>query len=265
MQDFVGSKLTNPSFAQMAEEVYSQILITTAEKLKLDALAPLYADAIERLKRLILRQTGFAETEQAQRADQNRDALWRSIYYSIYYLRYLSADHSLYPAVQVLLALISPYKGLDNDEYTKETSEIDGFLSAAQEKSALDALKKLGLQPLLEALSDANASFKSAITTRTGTSATRAAETGTESTDSARRAVVELHHQIVARVNAVAELEGTADVTAFINQANAIAEHYEMVMRNQGKKTGKPVPAAETGAETPQTPTPAAPPSSQTE
>ena len=73
----------------------------------------------------------------------------------------------------------------------------------------------------------------------TGTSATRAAETGTESTDSARRAVVELHHQIVARVNAVAELEGTADVTAFINQANAIAEHYETVMRNQGKKVGE--------------------------
>lgn len=30
--------------------------------------------------------------------------------------------------------------------------------------------------------------------------------------------------------------ESMADVTAFIQQANAIAEHYEMVMRNQGKK-----------------------------
>ena len=235
MNEFIGSRLTHGSFLQMSQEIYTEILNTTPEALKLEVQAPLYADAITRLSNLVQRQTGYAETVDVTRADANRDALWMSIYYAVDYLRHLDPTSSLYPHVQRLLPAISPYKGMARHELTKETSEIEGFLAVASQTDNLAALKALGLEKLLAALTTENDKLKTSATTRTGSAATRAIGTGDETTDQVRRQTVDLYRQIAARVNAVQQLESTPAVVAFISKVNAIADHYTTVMANQGK------------------------------
>lgn len=236
--DFVGSKLTHGSFHQMCLEISKQIAITTPAALRLEALAPQYADAVARMGKVILRQSGYAETLDVSRTDANRDALFYSIYYAVHYLRSLSADHALHPHVKQLLPLINTYKGISQHELNKESSEIAGFLANASLPDNAKAMQALGLTPLLAALSDENQKLQQSAATRTGAAATRAAATGDDSTDTVRRELVDLHHRIVARVNAVAELDGTPEVETFIAYANKVAEHYRMVMANQAKKSG---------------------------
>jgi len=258
MNEFVGSKLTHGSFHQMSSELYSQVLVTTPAPLKLEALAPQYADAIGRMGKLIRRQTGYAETADVSLADANRDALWNSLYYCLHYLRALDPSHALYPHVKQLLPVFSPYTSIYKHELTKETSEIDGFMAAMSQKENADAAKALGITPLLGALTAENDKLKTSTTTRTSGAATRAAGLGEESTDQVRAEIVRIYRQMVARVNAVAELEGTDEVSKFIQEANGIAAHYETVMRNQGKKQGeKPEPTPE--------PTPAQQPTTTSE
>lgn len=238
MIDFVGSKLTHGSFHQMCLETQQQITLATPAALKLEALAPEYADAVARLGKVIRRQSGFAETADVRRIDTNRDALFYSIYYAVHHLRSLSADHALYPHAQQLLPLVHTYKSISHHELNKQTSEIAGFITAASQADNLKALEALGITPLLSALSLENKKLQQTAATRTGSAATRSAATGQDSTDSVRRELVSLHHRIVARVNAVAELDSTPEVEAFIAYANQVAEHYRVVMANQGKKAG---------------------------
>ncbi|MEL5896211.1 DUF6261 family protein [Bacteroides sp. GD17] len=251
MKEFVGSRLTNGSFLQMNQEISVQITTATAEALKVEQLSPLYTDALERLSVLINRQTGYAETADVSRHDQNRDALFRSIYWAIDYLHTLDPSSSLYRHVQQLLPAIAPYRGIADHELTKETSEITGFIASLSSKPNADAVKALGLSPLIEALDSENTDVSAALSNRTSTAATRAQATGDASTDRVRREVVDVYRRIVARVNAVAELEPSAAVTGFIRQANAIGEHYATVMANQGKTgaTSAPAPQTRTASE----------------
>lgn len=248
MKDFVGSALTNASFLQMNDELYKLILKTTPAALKLEALAPQYADAIGRLSGLIKRQSGYAETVDVSRTDANRDSLWRSLYYSVHYLHQLDPSHALYKHVHRLMPLFSAYKGIDRDELTKETSEIDGFLAAIDTDANAAAIEALGLTPIIGALATENDKLKTSATTRTAEAATRAVSTGQESTDRVRTEVATVYRNIVARVNAVAELEGSEAVTAFIVNANAVADHYNTVAANQGKKQ-QPKAGEGTGAD----------------
>lgn len=248
MKEFVGSALTHASFLQMNDELYKLILKTTPAALKLETLAPPYADAIGRLSGLINRQSGYAETADVSRTDTNRDALWRSLYYSVYYLHQLDPSHTLYKHVHRLLPLFSTYKGMQEHELTKETSEIDGFLTAIDTDANAAAIEALGLEAIIGALATENDKLKTSATTRTASAATRAAGTGTESTDRVRAEVAEAYRNIVARVNAVQELEGTEAVAQFIVQANAVADHYNTVAANQGKKQ-QPKAAEASGAD----------------
>ena len=248
MNEFVGNQLTHASFLQMSQEIYAQILVTTPAALKLETIAPQYNDAITRLSKLIRRQTGYAETSDVSRADANRDALWNAAYYTVHYLEALSTDHALAPHVRLLAPLFSAYKGIGAHELTKETSEIEGFLAAIGTTENRAAATALGLLPLLDAISDENDKLKTGVSTRSSAAATRAAGTGTESTDEVRRQTVTAYRAAVARVNAVAELESTAAVTAFIDQANAIAAHYRTVMENQAKHPSAKADAADADA-----------------
>lgn len=247
MKEFVGSALTNASFLQMNNELYKLILKTTPTALKLEALAPQYADAISRLSGLINRQSGYAETADVSRTDANRDALWLSLYYTVHYLHQLDPSHALYSHVHRLLPLFSAYKGMQQHELSKETSEIDGFLAAIDTDANAPAIEALGLEPIIGALATENDKLKTSATTRTAEAATRAVSTGQESTDRVRTEVAGVYRNIVARVNAVAELEGTDAVTGFIVHANAIADHYNTIAANQGKKQ-QPKPATDGSA-----------------
>lgn len=236
MKDFTGSVLTNGSFLQMSNELYKLILKTTPAALKLETLAPQYAAVIARLTPLVSRQTGYAETADVRRTDTNRDALWRSLYYTLHYLNQLDPSHALYTHVQRLLPVFSPYKGMQEHELSKETTEIDNFLTAIDTDANAAAIEALGLAPIIGALATENDKLKTSATTRTASAATRAAATGTESTDRVRAEVVTVYHNVVARVNAVAELESTPEVVQFISDANAVADHYNTIAANQGKK-----------------------------
>lgn len=188
---------------------------------------------------LINRVSGYAETPELARHDANRDALFNSLYYAIYYLRHLDPSHSLAPHVALLLPVISAYKGLPTHEMTKQTSELDGLIFELSKAANTAAIKALGLLPILGALDDENSRMRTASSTRTSTAATRSATVPQESTDEVRIHVVDLYRQIVARVNAVAQLESTAEVVAFIRKANAVADRYTLVMANQTKKQTK--------------------------
>lgn len=238
MTEFVGSRLTHGSFHQMNIELHALM----AEKetiLKIETLGPDYESAIAKLGSLINRVAGYAETPELHRADVNRDALFNSLYYAIYYLRHLDPSHTLAPQVQVLLPIMAAYKGIPGHELTKQTSEIDGLIGQLSPTAPMAAIKALGLINLMGALDTENNRVRTLTAGRTSTAATRTADTPQMSTDEARQQVVALYRKIVARVNAVAQLESTAEVEAFIAQANAVADHYTTVMANQAKTQAK--------------------------
>lgn len=238
MKDFVGSRLTHGAFHQMNAE----LLALTAGKeaaLKIETQATHYESAVNTLGTLINRVSAYAETPELERHDRNRDALFNSLYYAIYYLRHLDRSHSLWAHVNLLLPVISAYKGMNDHEITKQTSEVDGLIAELSKTENADALKAIGLLPTFAALDEANSHMRTSLATRTTTAATRSAAVPQVSTDDARSEVVDVYRQIVARVNAVAQLESTPDVVAFIRQANAVAEHYTLVMANQAKKQEK--------------------------
>ena len=239
MTEFTGSKLTHGAFVQMNQEVRTLIIQATSAALKLEDELPAYSAAVDRMDKLVKRLSGYEETTDVTAADQMRDNLWLALYYAHHYLAKLPATSKFYAPAKKLAPVFSAYKDMHRHELMKETTEITGFIDQLAKDDNMAAVKTLGFTAMLTDLQTANDAILAANAARSATAATRAVETGKESTDEVRKQVISAYRTVVARVNAAGQFFASDVITKFMADANTVAAHYQIVSANQAKKSKK--------------------------
>ena len=251
MNAYTGSTLRIGSFLEMMQELTRLITELTPAALKLDNEAPAFVAKVNQLEALVKRVRAFEETTAVATADQTRDAIWRAIYYLHHYLKGLPETHSLYVYVNRLAPIFNTYKGLYRSELMEETAETRGFLTEMAKTANAEAAAQLGMNVLIPLLQAANDDITAANAERTTAAANRQAELGDESSDEVRKQLVNQYHAIVDRVNAANIFFPSDTITAFIQRANTIAEHYRVIasatINNSGGSNGGATPNPDNG------------------
>ena len=124
-------------------------------------------------------------------------------------------------AAQLLYQQMSPYRGIRDHEYNKETAEIRGLLAMLAEEENAAAVTTLGLKPEVDALSEANAAFEEAFDARNDEVSQQQAQRNISSKDAVAE-VNRLYQEIVQTVNAYAIVQPTDELNAFIDKINGL-------------------------------------------
>ena len=154
------------------------------------------------------RQLGFVATADMKKADRKRDNAAGTICA-------VTTDYKTSPvtekqeAAEFLDPQLSPYRGIRNHEYTKQTAEIKGMLAILALEENMDALQTLGLTFLAKGLEMNAKSQLSDIDTKTLLNETNA-----------------LYQEIVKIVNAYAIVDTNAGVREFITKVNGLVGMY---------------------------------------
>lgn len=219
-------------------DVNNAIIQATAAALRVENYATLYAQKIEEESRIVNRQTAMASTVDVSAADRQRDsAVGVIMNLTIAHTTSIIAEKA--DAAKKLRQLLAPYKGIGNHAYQKETAEINGMVAVLTTGDGATYAATLGMDDEVDALKQANAAFEEAYARNQEEAATLAALQSVD-TKELRAQVDALYQQIVLTVNAVAVLQPTDEVTAFIQKVNGIIYKAEQEM---GTSTAsKPLP-----------------------
>lgn len=219
-------------------DVNNAIIQATAAALRVENYATLYAQKIEEESRIVNRQTAMASTVDVSAADRQRDRAV-GVIMNLTNAHTTSIIAEKADAANKLRQLLAPYKGIGAHAYQKETAEINGMVAVLTTGDGATYAATLGMDDEVDALKQANASFEEAYTRDQEEAATLAALQSVD-TKELRAQVDALYQQIVLTVNAVAVLQPTDEVTAFIQKVNGIIYKAEQEM---GTSTAsKPLP-----------------------
>lgn len=219
-------------------DVNNAIIQATAAALRVENYATLYAQKIEEESRIVNRQTAMASTVDVSAADRQRDRAV-GVIMNLTNAHTTSIIAEKADAANKLRQLLAPYKGIGNHAYQKETAEINGMVAVLTTGDGATYAATLGMDDEVDALEQANAAFEEAYTRDQEEAATLAALQSVD-TKELRAQVDALYQQIVLTVNAVAVLQPTDEVTAFIQKVNGIIYKAEQEM---GTSTAsKPLP-----------------------
>lgn len=243
---FNGRGLTNGSFCEMHNS-YRKLIAGTLQDnqdpMKVRALFNTYLSSIMRLSDFINQPMGYEQTATIAKLDNIRDLCYRAFDSSVDYLAKLPIDHPLYEAAHAVALAKSPYNGLNEHEYTKQTSEMDGLYRALMTNYQMELkINALGLNIIIEAAKAANDAIRLEFEKREAERGNRIAQKGDDSTESLKAEIADTFQLIVRRVNAVAELETESPdygiVESFIQNANGIADHYRRILAQKNRKPG---------------------------
>ena len=219
-------------------DVNNAIIQATAAALRVENYATLYAQKIEEESRIVNRQTAMASTVDVSAADRQRDSAV-GVIMNLTNAHTTSIIAEKADAAKKLRQLLAPYKGIGNHAYQKETAEINGMVAVLTTGDGATYAATLGMDDEVDALMQANAAFEEAYARNQEEAATLAALQSVD-TKELRAQVDALYQQIVLTVNAVAVLQPTDEVTAFIQKVNGIIYKAEQEM---GTSTAsKPLP-----------------------
>lgn len=219
-------------------DVNNAIIQATAAALRVENYATLYAQKIEEESRIVNRQTAMASTIDVSAADRQRDRAV-GVIMNLTNAHTTSIIAEKADAANKLRQLLAPYKGIGAHAYQKETAEINGMVAVLTTGDGATYAATLGMDDEVDALKQANAAFEEAYTRDQEEAATLAALQSVD-TKELRAQVDALYQQIVLTVNAVAVLQPTDEVTAFIQKVNGIIYKAEQEM---GTSTAsKPLP-----------------------
>lgn len=220
-------------------DVNNAIIQATAAALRVENYATLYAQKIEEESRIVNRQTAMASTVDVSAADRQRDRAV-GVIMNLTNAHTTSIIAEKADAANKLRQLLAPYKGIGGAHaYQKETAEINGMVAVLTTGDGATYAATLGMDDEVDALKQANAAFEEAYTRDQEEAATLAALQSVD-TKELRAQVDALYQQIVLTVNAVAVLQPTDEVTAFIQKVNGIIYKAEQEM---GTSTAsKPLP-----------------------
>jgi len=210
----------------------SLVLMTAAtpEALMIVDLLPRYKAELETLFQLVNRAQGSVVSQQISDTDKERDGLLGELFTVIDFAAGSQLTTRRDAGVQ-LKRVIAPYRGIAQNEYTKETGQIRGLLRDLGADDLAPAIDTLTLGAIIQQLRQANNRMASYMETRSTEMGTRAA-TLNVNTDQQRHIVDEVYREIVQKVNAVALLQPTAAVEGYIDQQNGLVMQYKHVIAN---------------------------------
>ena len=240
--EWFGSRLTVAAFTNFGESIVAAFQKQGFEKLALQSIGPELQAAVTRLSEFINRQRAYDETPEVVKADANRDALWKAFWNAWSYLMELDPSHPLYAHALTLRSEMTPYKGVDRHEISKETTEINGLLRDLDNDDNGRALQTLGLTNIVSALSVANQEVAALISARDVERGARVAEKGDDTTASLRKAVTTALGDAFSQVNAAARITPLPEIDAAIQEVCGIIEHYKAVAAQPAHRPGKEDP-----------------------
>ena len=243
--EWTGSTLTIGAFSEYVGRVVAKIQLYGYSALALDQIGRNLEVANNRLAEFINRQRAYDETPAIAKADANRDALWKALYHAWSYVMQLDSSHPLYASALKLRSEMTPYKGVDRHEISKETSELKGLQRDLAKSENAAALTALGLNTIATALFAANGAVEEALSARETERGARIGEKGGETTASLRKEVATLLVESYRQVNAVARINPSETVESAIRDFNGIIAHYRDVAAQPAKRSGKDEPAPE--------------------
>ena len=244
--EWTGSTLTVGAFDNFAGSVLAAFVKQGFNMLHLQSIGPELQAAITRLSEFINRQRAYDETPEVAKADGNRDALWKAFYHAWNYIMQLDPSHPLYAHALKLRSEMTPYKGVDRHEISKETTELKGLLRDLDNDDNGRALEALGLTNIVSALSVANQTVEAAISARDTERGSRAAEKGGDTTPSLRKAVVVKLIEAYRQVNAAVRIVPMPEIEQAIQDVCGIIEHYKLVASEAKHRKGdEPEPGPE--------------------
>ena len=232
---FAISNLTKGAHCDFHNRVNNLIVAVGAEELHIEALAAQYAEALAVEISIVNRETSFVATAAMKEADKQRDSLLSCINAVVNAHQYNPlADKKT--AYSYLAALIAPYKGIREHEYSRETSEVTGLVNSLNAAEAKAYVTTLGLTAEVAALEQANQLFAAEFDKKTMEAAARAPKSDI-STKDARQACDQLYTQMCDLVNAYALIQPTEAINLFVTQLNGIVATFDSIASQPaGKK-----------------------------
>lgn len=247
IKSFGMSQMTIGSCSDFHSKVLGFITAATPAALHVENLAADYTKATEALASIVNRQRAFVATANLKSFDKMRDSASGVIcnvtgaYLTSPVKEKSEAAHILYPKM-------SPYLGIRNHEYTKQTAEVKGMLAMLDEPENKAAIATLGLTAEVEALGAANAAFEAAFLGKASEMSDRMVQSDMKSADLVADANT-LYGNIIQTVNAYAIVQPSDAITTFITNVNGLVGIYSHIAgsSNQGGTTPG-------GSDTPVTP-----------
>lgn len=227
IRTFGMSHMTIGSCCDFHGKVLDFIKTSNPVSLHVDNKTAAYTTAVETLAAIVNRQRAFIATSAMKEADRTRDNA-AGVISSVTsaYLTSPVAEKSA--AARLLNPQLSPYKGIRNHEYTKQTAEVKGMLAVLNQSNNKDAIATLGLTEEVKALDTANAAFETAFLGKTAEMSTRIVESDAKSAEVIAEAN-SLYTEITQTVNAYAIVQPSDEITAFIQNINGLVGTYSRI------------------------------------
>lgn len=241
IRTFGMSKMTVGSCSDFHSKVKTFIEDANPETLHINDKMEAYSASVDQLASIINRPRAFVATAEMKETDHQRDnasGVINSVVKS-YLTTPVAAKSS---AAQLLWPQLSPYKGIRNHEYTKQTAEVKGMLMVLNAAENKEAVTTLGLNEEVAALQTANTAFEAAFLSKAVEMSGRVAQSDISSKN-AQSQVNALYQDIVQTVNAYAIVSPSDDITFFIEQVNGLVAAYSRISSTSSAKS--PVPEGE--------------------
>lgn len=230
---FAGSDLTTGSFFELHSR-YSQLITAVgAEKLRVTEQLGSYDALLNQLRLRVNVATGFEETPEVTKLDNERDSLQKFAFWTIMYASELPTTFPLYANGNELRVVASPYKSIAHHELTRQTGETKGFCRDLKQHP--EALAALNLTAVITELERVNNLLAEKMGLREETYGDRKTEKGSMSTPELRKAITSVLEELAVRINASAVyLSDDASVVKLVSDLNGVADHYRLIA---GSKT----------------------------
>lgn len=235
IQSFGMSKMTIGSCNDFHNRVNTFIQTATPAALHIEQQATAYAEAIKVLDSIVNRERAFVSTKVLREADLVRDSA-AGVISQVVNACLTSPVSERKSAAQLLAAKMSPYRGIRNHEYTKQTAEVRGMLVMLD--AQVEAVATLGLEREVEALREANATFDTHYYARTTESGVRKAQSNVKSSEVIEQ-VNKLYNEIVMLVNAYAVVQPTDEINTFVGNVNGVVAAFARIAGSSTSGSGE--------------------------
>lgn len=232
------ANLTNSAHLSMNTELYGRIVEATPEALKLEALAPLYREALDTEGLCVNRILKSAATRPMVEKDAERGKVFSFV--NAVVRSYMTCpDTTMQRAAAEVRALLCAYVGTPWRAFSEETAAVDALLREMEGEKLKAAAATLGITTYLAKLKTLNDEYRAMDAARTDEYTSRVKI----STASARKAVDDIWADIARRVNAVAVLNPSDAVELFVDTVNEIFRGYKNLIAAKGRTPAKTEPA----------------------
>lgn len=211
-------------------DIYSYISAATPEALHVETQAPAYLALIQKQLDIINRNRNVAMTDELAALDKERDN-WLGQLTRTVDTAAASPDGTTAETGRKLQRILSPYRGIAGNEYTKQTAQLRGLLRDLGADEVAPLIDAITLGAIIQKLRQANNAFNNKYNERITAEASRTrSDVGT--TDN-RRAMDEAYRGIVQIINAYAITATTDVIDTFIDKVNARIEQGKRIITRQ--------------------------------